>query len=161
MPVVLERGDLFATPDLKAFAHGCNCAGAMGKGIALAFRERWPAMYEAYKAQCQDGRFDLGSVFHWQEDGFTIFNLGTQKTWRTKADLDAIAEAVAQMIQIASALDIRDIGLPRIGAGLGGLAWIDVLEVLETLAADATVRLRVCEEHVPGQPLAPIDQNAG
>lgn len=46
MPVSFESGDIFATTELRGFAHGCNCAGAMGKGIAVAFKQRWPAMYE-------------------------------------------------------------------------------------------------------------------
>jgi len=26
-------------------------------------------------------------MFTWTEEGVTVFNLGTQKTWRTKAEL--------------------------------------------------------------------------
>jgi len=47
MPTLFVSGDLFHHPGLKAFAHGCNCAGAMGKGIALEFRERLRADIQA------------------------------------------------------------------------------------------------------------------
>jgi hypothetical protein len=30
MPVSFETGDIFATAGISGFAHGCNCAGAMG-----------------------------------------------------------------------------------------------------------------------------------
>jgi O-acetyl-ADP-ribose deacetylase (regulator of RNase III) len=40
MSIEARTGDLFAQPDLTALAHGCNCAGAMGKGIAVPFKQR-------------------------------------------------------------------------------------------------------------------------
>ena len=49
MPTTFVKGDLFRQEGLRALAHGCNCAGAMGKGIAVEFRERFPKMYAEYK----------------------------------------------------------------------------------------------------------------
>jgi hypothetical protein len=51
----------------------------------------------------------------------TIFKLGTQKTWRSGAELPAIERAVAVLVREAQGLGISTVGLPRIGAGLGGL----------------------------------------
>ena len=45
----IEQGDIFNLNGVHSYAHGCNCAGAMGKGIALQFRERYPKMYAEYK----------------------------------------------------------------------------------------------------------------
>ena len=33
----------------RALAHGCNCLGSMGAGIATGFRDRYPAMYAEYR----------------------------------------------------------------------------------------------------------------
>ena len=156
MPLIPSRGDLFSTPGLEALGHGCNCAGSMGKGIALAFRERWPEMYAAYKVRCREGHFGLGDVFLWEQDGVCVFNLGTQKSWRSRAELSAIRSAVAEMLRLAEARGLAEIGLPRIGAGFGGLDWVEVRPLLEELAAESPVRLLVCEEHVPGEPLRPL-----
>jgi O-acetyl-ADP-ribose deacetylase (regulator of RNase III) len=147
MATTFVKGDLFAHTGLDALAHGCNCAGAMGKGIAVRFRERFPKMYEAYKERCADGRFALGDVFAWPEDGLTIFNLGTQKTWRTKADLSAIETAVRSMVRLAEQSRIARVGLPRIGAGLGGLAWPAVRALLAEIGNDTHVELVVFEEY--------------
>jgi O-acetyl-ADP-ribose deacetylase (regulator of RNase III) len=141
------RGDLFTADALDALAHGCNCAGAMGKGIALEFRRRFPAMYAEYKQRCADGRFTLGGVFAWKADGVTVFNLGTQRSWTTRAELPAIEAALGAMLEQAEAQGIRRIGLPRIGAGLGGLAWQDVKAVLERLGPATAVELVVFEEY--------------
>jgi O-acetyl-ADP-ribose deacetylase (regulator of RNase III) len=153
MSTVFVRGDLFAERDLSALGHGCNCAGAMGKGVAAEFRKRFPSMYEEYRRRCRDGRFALGDVFVWHEGGITIFNLGTQQTWRVKAELSAIRKTVAHMVELAAAAGLQRIGLPRIGAGLGGLVWDDVKVVLVEVGQSTKIELRIFEEYVPaGQP---------
>ena len=42
MVTYIEFGNIFTLEGISGYAHGCNCAGAMGKGIALQFRERYP-----------------------------------------------------------------------------------------------------------------------
>jgi O-acetyl-ADP-ribose deacetylase (regulator of RNase III) len=122
----------------------------MGKGIAVEFRRRFPEMYEEYKKRCQEGRFVLGDVFAWSaHDGTTVFNLGTQRTWRAKAELPAIRVAISRMIKLAREMGVLRIGLPRIGAGLGGLPWKDVKNLLVYLGSSTHVELRVFEEFVP------------
>jgi O-acetyl-ADP-ribose deacetylase (regulator of RNase III) len=145
MPVKFVDGDLFQANDLQALAHGCNCAGAMGKGIAVEFRQLFPEMYGEYKRRCTSGSFQLGDVFCWTENGLTIFNLGTQKSWKTKAELESIKTAVKSMVSIAEKLEIACIGLPRIGAGLGGLSWETVRAVLVEIGGTTKVELRVFE----------------
>ena len=34
----IEKGDIFRIDGVSSYAHGCNCAGAMGKGIAVQFK---------------------------------------------------------------------------------------------------------------------------
>ncbi len=145
MPTAFVTGDLFADPDLDGLAHGCNCAGAMGKGIAVEFRRRFPEMFSEYKRRCQDGSFELGDIFVWKTHDVTVFNLGTQKSWRTKASLAALESAVAKMVEFADHQGIRRIGVPRIGAGLGGLDWNEVKPVLHDAGASTAVQLVVFE----------------
>ena len=131
-------------------AHGCNCAGSMGKGIAVEFKARWPAMFERYWELCRDGRFKPGDVFHWQEGGVTVFNLGTQKHWRTKASLKAIDAALETMITMAEARGIDTIILPRIGGGLGKGSWDRIKQILIERGSATAVTLVVCENFRPG-----------
>ncbi|MFP2956980.1 macro domain-containing protein [Myxococcus sp. 1LA] len=151
MPTLFVSGDLLRQTGLHALAHGCNCAGAMGKGIAVEFRARFPEMYEEYKKRCTAGRFNLGDVFTWTEADVTVFNLGTQKTWRTKADLQAIERALSSMVEQGEGLGIGRIGLPRIGAGLGGLPWEPIRDLLLRIGEATRVTLIVFEEYVPGE----------
>src|SRR5271156_4772010 len=92
MAVDYVSGDLFANVhSAQALAHGCNCQGSMGAGIAVGFRERYPAMYEAYRTRCKSRprQFNLGDAWLWKaEDQPWVFNLGTQEDyWRSRAEI--------------------------------------------------------------------------
>lgn len=41
--------------------------------------------------------------------------------------------------------DLFELGLPRVGAGIGGLEWADVREVLREVAAASPAELLVVE----------------
>lgn len=132
----IERGDIFKIPGVSSYAHGCNCAGAMGKGIALQFKYKYPQMYAEYHRLCEEHLFGPGDVFDYNYGGGHIYNLGTQVTWRTKARLEYIEKSVAKMLELAVRENVMKIALPAIGAGLGGLKWDDVKDVLNKVSAD-------------------------
>lgn len=70
MAITYVSGDLFtSTYRAQAFAHGCNCAGSMGAGIAAGFRARYPTMYEEYRRRCKatPREFNPGDVFLWKD----------------------------------------------------------------------------------------------
>lgn len=85
-------------------------------------------------------------MFAWTEGALTIFNLGTQKTWRTSATIEAIETSLREMVRLAEAANVARVGLPRIAAGLGGLAWSEVRALLATIGASTKVELVVFED---------------
>src|SRR5437868_14306757 len=102
MPIQFVSGDLFANEfETEAFAHGCNCQGSMGAGIAKGFRERYPEMYEEYRRRCKakPREFNLGEAWLWKAEGQPwVFNLGTQEGyWRARASYEAIEESLGRM----------------------------------------------------------------
>jgi O-acetyl-ADP-ribose deacetylase (regulator of RNase III) len=147
-------GDLFANVHAaEAFAHGCNCQGSMGAGIAVGFRERYPEMYEQYRARCkaEPREFNLGDVWLWKAKGQPwVFNLGTQEGfWRARASYEAIEKALVRMRELADEEKVSSIAIPRIGVGYGGLSWKKVRVIVERVFADWQGRLIVYEEFVP------------
>jgi O-acetyl-ADP-ribose deacetylase (regulator of RNase III) len=155
VPIEFVSGDLFANAHgAEAFAHGCNCQGSMGAGIAKGFRERYPEMYEQYRTRCKaDPRlFNLGDAWLWKATGTlpSVFNLGTQEHyWHARASYEAIEEALAKMRDLADAEGIRSIAIPRIGVGYGGLSWRKVKVIVERVFAEWSGRLVVYEEYAP------------
>lgn len=144
----IEKGDIFQLAGVTNFAHGCNCAGAMGKGIAVSFKNRFPAMYNEYKELCKNGKFKPGDVFDYNYGKGHIYNLGTQQTWRTKACIAYIEQSLVRMIELASFEGVHKIAMPAIGAGLGGLNWFDVKNVIDQIAGtNPNVELYVVEKY--------------
>jgi O-acetyl-ADP-ribose deacetylase (regulator of RNase III) len=154
MPIQFVSGDLFANRfGARALAHGCNCQGSMGAGIATGFRDRYPEMYEEHRRRCkaQPRLFNLGDAWLWKADGQPwVFNLGTQEgVWRARASYEAIEASLKSMREQADREGIASIAVPRIGAGHGGLSWKKVRAVIEQVFADWAGTLHVYEEHGP------------
>jgi O-acetyl-ADP-ribose deacetylase (regulator of RNase III) len=154
MPIEFVTGDLFANRvRAQALAHGCNCQGSMGAGIATGFRDRYPEMFAEYRKRCKakPREFNLGDVFLWKaEDQPWVFNLATQEgTWRARASYQAIEMALRGMREQAGREVITSIAVPRIGAGYGGLSWKKVRAIIEEAFKEWTGTLYVYEEFQP------------
>jgi hypothetical protein len=50
--IILETGSIFDNDEVETLVNPVNCVGAMGKGLALEFKKRWPVMYEDYAVRC-------------------------------------------------------------------------------------------------------------
>ena len=156
MAIEYVSGDLFVNRyQAQALAHGCNCQGSMGAGIAKGFRERYPEMYEEYRRRCkaEPRQFNLGDSFLWKEtDKPWVFNLGTQERyWHARASYEAIETALETMRQQADEEGVHDIAVPRIGVGYGGLSWKKVKVIIERVFDSWTGTLYVYEEYDPGR----------
>jgi O-acetyl-ADP-ribose deacetylase (regulator of RNase III) len=154
MPIEFVSGDLFDNAHhAEAFAHGCNCQGSMGGGIAKTFRERYPAMFDEYRRRCkaEPRQFNLGDCWLWKaENQPWVFNLATQEGyWRARASYEAMETALKSMRQQADAEGLTRIAMPRIGVGYGGLSWKKVRAIAEAVFGDWDGTLVVYEEFVP------------
>ena len=65
--IVLSQGNLLEAP-AEALVNTVNTEGVMGKGIALQFRQAFPAMFRAYEKACASGDVRLGQMH--------VFDLG-------------------------------------------------------------------------------------
>lgn len=102
-----------------------------------------------------NGEYIPGDVFDYDYGIGHIYNLATQLTWRTKAKLEYIEKSVTKMLDLASEEDVTKIALPAIGAGLGGLEWNDVKDVLEKASANyPNIELYVVESYQSGNTIS-------
>ena len=125
------KGDLFDSDD-AILAHGCNCKAAMFSGIAKSMAEKYPEMETQYNSLCNNNNFNPGDVFLYNyELGRYIANMGTQFLPGANAKVEYIVDSVASLLLIALTLNISKVSMCRVGSGVGGLAWDDVLQALE------------------------------
>jgi O-acetyl-ADP-ribose deacetylase (regulator of RNase III) len=132
------NGNIFESK-ADVIAHGCNCKGAMGRGLALQMRERFPKMYLKYREFCRDGSFRPGSVWLYvaPDSGPIIANLATQDDWGTdapKARPEWITESLTKCLTWMDGT-YTTLAIPRIGCSLGGLTWIAVKPIIEECCA--------------------------
>jgi O-acetyl-ADP-ribose deacetylase (regulator of RNase III) len=148
--ITYRDGNLFAS-GLPAIAHGVNCKGVMGAGIAVQFRTRWPDMFESYRKRCLKGHLLPGETMTWLQPGSpVVFNLATQHDPGACAQPWMITAAVGSMITEAYYFrHLTEVGLPMIGCGFGGLTHADLRSALWPYA-NAPVNLTVFR--LPGAP---------
>lgn len=146
------QGDLFVNKmHAAAFAHGCNCVGVMGAGIAKMFRLRWPGMYANYRAECWRKSFRPGDSLPYLEKEQWIFCLGTQYQVGPDARLAWVERAASEMLKQADYLGIRSIAMPAVGCGIGGLQWVDVKEIFrQAVFTDWSGHLYLYEPKIEG-----------
>lgn len=123
-------------------AHGVNCLGVMGAGVALAIRQRWPVVYEAYQKNSVLGDELLGSCHAVRVDAdLWIANCYTQKTTGPRgtgkyADVDALRRSLGFAFGLARSYNMK-LHAPKIASDLGGLDWeTEVLPIFEDLNSE-------------------------
>lgn len=113
-------------------AHGCNCSGGFGSGVAGAIAKRWPHVREMFLKATPSPTLLGCSHIVWAEcPHIRIANMYTQLKYGTDgqvyADPSAIEKALLFVCQYANDENVP-VFIPRIGSGLGGLDWdADVL----------------------------------
>jgi uncharacterized protein YwgA/O-acetyl-ADP-ribose deacetylase (regulator of RNase III) len=116
-------GDLFAS-DAQTLTNTVNTVGVMGKGIALQFRKRFPAMYEDYVLRCQNNEVQLGRPYLYQSLlPPWVLNFPTKEHWRSVSRLDAIEDGLDFLLMHYKEWGIESLAVPPLGCGEGGLEW--------------------------------------
>lgn len=122
-----------------AIAHGANCVGVMGAGVAKPIKDTFPINYNRYKHACDKGLFVPGDYLYTNEYGVGIFNLATQFKPGPNAKIEYIRSSAKKMVLAASVQDYSVIKTVRLGCGIGGLNWSDVKPVLEEIPSSITL----------------------
>lgn len=127
-------------------AHGVNCRGAFGSGVAGQIRKLYPFVRRAYLNKYDSEGWKLGEVqLVYATDDLTIANCATQYDFGTdkvQADYGAIGEVFQKLIAYCEEHDLP-LALPRIGAGLAGGDWNVINNILQQAAQEKDVDITV------------------
>lgn len=155
MKIEYLKGDLLDSPE-SCIIHGCNAQGVMGRGIALAIKQRLPFAYEAYRHAFESPRGLVMGQIVW------AINTGNQNGVRSRivgnaitqahydaahqvngmnVDYDAVQICIRTIdrfvMQTSTDEDLDEfgkltrVGFPKIGAGLGGGDWEVISKIIE------------------------------
>ncbi len=168
MGMYYKTGDLLDAP-VDYICHQVNCQGRMGSGIAKQIRDRWPVVYDKYRAKFQEMedeiikmcgsweiQMDVSEVLlgHAQfvpiNDKQTVVNMFAQQYYgydgKRYTSYDAFWACLGHIIEIVP--KGSKIGFPdHIGCGLGGANW-EVIKTMirEALAEDYDIYIYQLEE---------------
>jgi O-acetyl-ADP-ribose deacetylase (regulator of RNase III) len=117
-----------------------NTVGVMGKGIALMFKEAFPANFREYEDACKRKDVRIGRMFVTETRAFEgpqwIINFPTKKHWRQPSKMEWIVEGLQDLKRVIRERNIRSVALPPLGAGNGRLDWSEVRVEIQRALAD-------------------------
>ena len=167
MPVYPQVGNLLES-DCDYICHQVNCQGKMNSGIAKSIREKWPVVYDEYKAKYDNTEDDIlrnCSSFEFAPDvsevllgdiqsvlvnsNKTVINMFAQQHYgydgRRYTSYDAFWSCLGKIKDIVP--KGKKIGFPgRIGCVRGGANWNVIYEMIsEVLGKDYEVYIYFLE----------------
>ncbi len=143
------KGNLF---DSKAIAlvNTVNTIGVMGKGVALQFKQQFPENTKLYIKACKEGTIGIGKLLVTKDTSLhtgekIIINFPTKTDWRKPSEYSYIEAGLKSLVQFIQEKNITSIALPPLGAGNGGLNWVQVKETLGKFLSELHCEIYIYE----------------
>jgi O-acetyl-ADP-ribose deacetylase (regulator of RNase III) len=160
VPIDYVVGDIFSART-QTIVNTVNTKGVMGKGLALAFKKRFPAMFQDYKERCARGEVRVGNPYlykpsepiaHW------ILNFPTKDHWRRPSRIEWIRSGLEFFIEHYADWGVTSIAFPQLGTLNGKLAWEVVRPQMDELLAPLPIDVLVYSFGEEPTTTAPIEQ---
>lgn len=151
------EGDILKSK-CQAIAHGVAPNDDFKRGLALALRENWPAMYKDVRHYAQTSHPKSGTIWSWGgTGGHRIINMFTQEgseghkaAHGGKATVSHVSHCLKALRKEIEKEGIRSIALPKVATGVGGLDWKDVEPLISEHLADLKIPVIIYETYRAG-----------
>lgn len=125
--------DIFdGQPEKCIMVQQVNCQGVMGSGLAKAIRDKYPVVYEHYRAEYELGLLELGYTSYIEvEENKLVANICGQDRYgrdgKQYTNYEALRKGLEDVKMMAEALNLTVVLPTKIGCGLGGGDWEGVV----------------------------------
>ena len=162
------KGNLLDS-DCDYICHQVNCQGRMGSGIAKSIRDKWPIVYDSYRAKYEHAYWDAVSIYGGENaspskiaeliigdiqivaigDGRSVINMFAQSNYgydgNRYTSYDAFMDCLARIkVEVPKG---SKIGFPHgIGCGLGGANWEIIEGMINVMLKDYDVHIYKLED---------------
>lgn len=147
MEYIEIKKDLFSVDEDYYFVHCISSDIAMGKGIAVKFRDMGVKKFikDTYAVNWEGTGFCIGA----RAGGRTVFNLVTKQYYYDKPTYQTMRQALEDLYYKLERLEFVfgnhvKLAMPLIGCGLDKLEWNKVSEIIKDVFKDADVEILVC-----------------
>jgi O-acetyl-ADP-ribose deacetylase (regulator of RNase III) len=138
------QGDVLKS-SAQVIAHGCNCRGGFGAGIAQQILRQFPRAEQAYMSKFKTEGWHLGEVQivkvgpeKFIANCATQDRYGSPKGGKVYADYGAIKEVMIQLKDFCQEYNYQ-LAVPKIGAGLAGGDWNTIAQIINEVCPDMEV----------------------
>lgn len=153
--IKFTHGDILRA-DVEAIVNTVNCVGVMGRGIALQFKKAWPENFKAYALACKNEEVKPGQMFIFETGQLAnprfIINFPTKRHWRAASRMEDIESGLRALVADIKKYNIKSIAIPPLGAGLGGLDWVQVRQKIEQVMGELPAEMQVYIYEPKGAP---------
>ncbi len=154
-------GDMILTK-AETLAHGVSPDDHFNQGLALALRERWPAMAKDFRHWCHQTHPKPGAAWIWSGPGadghivrvvclLTQEESGKHGHHSGRAHVEHVNHALKELRHLVEKEAIQSLALPRLATGVGGLDWSDVKPLIQHHLGDLKIPVFVYSEFHAGQ----------
>lgn len=120
MSYIEKKGNIFNS-NAMAVVNTVNCVGAMGKGIALDFKLRFPEMFKEYQKICFQHLLKPGQILPYKKSTPIILNFAIKDDWKDPSKAEWVEETLQKFVSNYKKLGITSIAFPWMGAMNGGI----------------------------------------
>jgi O-acetyl-ADP-ribose deacetylase (regulator of RNase III) len=148
-------GDILMS-EAQAIAHGVAPQDHFNQGLALALRERFPAMAKDFRHYCHQQNPKAGHAWMWAGPEKIIINLMTQEpapnenTHPGKATAHHVGHALKELRAMIEKEALTSIALPKLATGVGGMDWPEVEALIKEHLGDLTIPVFIYETYEKG-----------
>lgn len=150
-------GDILLTKAL-AIAHGVAPNDHFDSGLALALRDRWPAMAKDFRHYAHQTHPKPGEVWMWGAvGGVRIYNLLTQEgehghdTKPGRATLANVNHCLRRLRHELEKSEVKSLAMPALATGVGGLKWAEVQPLVKQHLGELSIPIYVYTTYHKGQ----------
>lgn len=124
MTLVFEGEKNLLSSDAEVLVIPVNTVGAMGRGLALYAKKRWPSIYASYKDMCQSGMLRVGvPVLHADHCSQAVLLFPTKAHWADPSNINFIQEGLQYLLDWEDDFGITSYAFPALGCGNGQLDY--------------------------------------
>ena len=120
-----QKGDIFGSK-AQVIVNTVNCKGVMGKGLALAFKQRYPEMFPVYQQECKTDKLRIGRPSLYRRSNPWILNFPTKNEWKFPSKIEYLEKGLVYFLDNYKKAGITSIAFPKLGAQNGKLSWDEV-----------------------------------
>ena len=141
--ITYKEGSIFDSK-MQVLVNTVNCVGAMGKGIALEYKNLYPDMYQKYRSFCLKGQLKIGQLYLWSNGENHVLNFPTKDHWKQSSKLYYLEEGLLNFRNTFEQRGIKSIAFPQLGCQNGGLNWErEVKPLMEKYLSNLTIPVEI------------------